>query len=95
MMYTHFGAEVLSRPLCAHAEYLDSSDDAFLPVSGKRYCQNLVLCYKYRMLLPQWYSFLDLVLSAESITDRAKGYREGVGVRQSADIEGLALNQMA
>lgn len=47
------------------------------------------------MLLPQWYPFLDLVLSAESITDRAKGYREGAGVRQSADIEGLALSKKA
>ena len=31
---------------------------------------------------------LDLVMSAESFADRAKGYREGVAVRQSTNYKG-------
>ena len=82
---------MLNQPLCVRAEYLDSSDGVSLLVSERRCYQSLGLCYRYRMLLPQRYSFIDLVMIAESITDKAKGYREGAHVRQSVDIKGLAL----
>jgi len=36
---------------------LDSSDDESLPESVKRYFQSWALCHRYRMLMPQRYSF--------------------------------------
>ncbi len=57
MKYKRFDALFRHRQECVRAEYLDSSDDESLPESVKRYCQSWALCHRYRMLMPQPYSF--------------------------------------
>jgi len=57
MKYKRFDALFRHQQECVRAEYLDSSDDESLPESVKRYCQSWALCHRYRMLMPQPYSF--------------------------------------
>jgi hypothetical protein len=57
MKYKRSDALFRHRQECVRAEYLDSSDDESLPESVKRYCQSWALCHRYRMLMPQPYSF--------------------------------------
>ena len=57
MKYKRFDALFRHQQGYVRAEYLDSSDDESLPESVKRYCQSWALCHRYRMLMPQQYSF--------------------------------------
>ena len=57
MKYTRFDALQFRLQECGRAGYLDSNDDGSSPVSEKHCFRSWALCHRYRMLMPQRYSF--------------------------------------